>query len=633
MKILITFIIILLNITTSVFADKISFRGSGLSLELPEGFVKYDRQYLESNMDKILSQINEAGMTRTKEFVLNQMTSLEEKQGLNQFVNQNSMLNSVSFYLVDNRKSFTEEQIEKDREEIKRAAAEINGFGDNKVSTFEISTIFVSGKKGHRMIINYPGAPNYLMNDTWIEINDADMLRIIYSQPNTDLDTFVNFIEKVESTIIFAYENPFLPDCKMLGGTVISFSQCNYQIEAEDGTMVVGEANDGFITGLATVNYPSGETYRGTLVNGRTAGYGKVEFPNGNIIVGDFIDFFKKGISINENFKSVTKLAFPKANSGVVLKNDNRIYIGGLKDGNYHGEGILYVLKDDEKQKLKKDSFGIGIWENNKIKVNYRRDIDECKFDESGSIINEFCYSAAYYDDIVLVGVYEYDELKFGFQRFLTPSTEGLELGYFKNNVLNGYGFSSTDLTYTKYHFGEFIDGSANGYGVLAKQDFFHYGEFKDGDRDGFGYYEEDGRKIIGIYREREGNGYFEYEYEKGSFSASQVKNGERKGIGYMLNGTDYYYGEFKNDKADGFGISEIVGKYYLKGLFLENDLVKELEFCKKLFGDYYTNPKSEGCLGNDNVVEFREFIIDKNDGLGESWLEEYYKKERIKLD
>jgi hypothetical protein len=121
MKILITFIIILLNITTSVFADKISFRGSGLSLELPEGFVKYDRQYLESNMDKILSQINEAGMTRTKEFVLNQMTSLEEKQGLNQFVNQNSMLNSVSFYLVDNRKSFTEEQIEKDREEIKRA--------------------------------------------------------------------------------------------------------------------------------------------------------------------------------------------------------------------------------------------------------------------------------------------------------------------------------------------------------------------------------------------------------------------------------------------------------------------------------------------------------------------------------
>ena len=67
------------------------------------------------------------------------------------------------------------------------------------------------------------------------------------------------------------------------------------------------------------------------------------------------------------------------------------------------------------------------------------------------------------YDDIVLVGIYEYDELKLGFQRFLTPSTEGLELGYFKNNVLDGYGFSSTDLTYTKYHFGNFKDGTANG--------------------------------------------------------------------------------------------------------------------------------------------------------------------------
>ena len=67
-------------------------------------------------------------------------------------------------------------------------------------------------------------------------------------------------------------------------------------------------------------------------------------------------------------------------------------YVGGWKDGKYHGEGILYVLKDDEKQKLKKDSFGIGIWENNKIKVNYRREIEECEFDENGSIINEYCY-------------------------------------------------------------------------------------------------------------------------------------------------------------------------------------------------------------------------------------------------
>jgi Uncharacterized protein conserved in bacteria len=189
--------------------------------------------------------------------------------------------------------------------------------------------------------------------------------------------------------------------------------------------VVVGDAFEEFITGIATLKYRTGERYRGTLVDGRAAGYGKLEFPNGNISMGDFLEFFKKGGSITKNCKSGNKLSEPKAKGGDELKNDNRIYMGGLKDGKYQGEGILYVLKDDEKQKLKKESFGIGIWENNKIKVKYRREIEEGEFDESGSIINEYGYSAEYYDDIVLVGIYEYDELKLGYERILTAGTEG----------------------------------------------------------------------------------------------------------------------------------------------------------------------------------------------------------------
>ena len=45
-------------------------------------------------------------------------------------------------------------------------------------------------------------------------------------------------------------------------------------------------------------------------------------------------------------------------------------------------------------------------------------EIEECEFDESGSIINEYCYLAEYYDDIVLAGIYQYDELKLGFRDF-----------------------------------------------------------------------------------------------------------------------------------------------------------------------------------------------------------------------
>ena len=70
-----------------------------------------------------------------------------------------------------------------------------------------------------------------------------------------------------------------------------------------------------------------------------------------------------------------------------------------------------------------------------------------------------------------------------------------------------------------------------------------------------------------------------------------------------------------------------------IRWVYSKSDLVLEQVFCKKLFGDYYANPKTEGCSGNDNSVTFREFIVETSGGLGDRWLEEYYKKERIKLN
>ena len=66
------------------------------------------------------------------------------------------------------------------------------------------------------------------------------------------------------------------------------------------------------------------------------------EFLNGDIIVGDFLDVIKKGIAIAKDIKSVSELS-SQANSIVVLKNDNRIYIGGFKDGKYHGENTVWL--------------------------------------------------------------------------------------------------------------------------------------------------------------------------------------------------------------------------------------------------------------------------------------------------
>ena len=153
--------------------------------------------------------------------------------------------------------------------------------------------------------------------------------------------------------------NPFLPECKMLAGTVISFAHCNYFIEDEEGKYE-GEANDGFLTGLSTVKYSNGETFRGTLVNGKYEGYGKFEFPNGDLLLGDVLELFKEGITVTKIFKSVTKLSVPRANSGVTLVNDNQIYIGGLKDGKFHGEGLLYRIHESDNHK--QGQFILGIF-------------------------------------------------------------------------------------------------------------------------------------------------------------------------------------------------------------------------------------------------------------------------------
>ena len=47
-------------------------------------------------------------------------------------------------------------------------------------------------------------------------------------------------------------------------------------------------------------------------------------------------------------------------------------------------------------------------------------------------VIKYFCFSEEY-EDIIIAGIYEFNELKFGFQKFL--SDKGLELGYFKNDI------------------------------------------------------------------------------------------------------------------------------------------------------------------------------------------------------
>ena len=63
--------------------------------------------------------------------------------------------------------------------------------------------------------------------------------------------------------------------------------------------------------------------------------------------------------------------------------------------------------------------------------------------------------------------------------------------------------------------------------------------------------------------------------------------NNEKNGLSYVYEGSDYFYGEMRNDRADGLGVL-VTGNNYKQGLVFEGNLVEELEFCKKLFFFYH---------------------------------------------
>ena len=422
-------------------------------------------------------------------------------------------------------------------------------------------------------------------------------------------------------------KNPFLKDCKMSGKTFLTTSQCNFYLEAE-GAVFDMEADNGFINGLGTMKFPEGSFYRGGFVDAYFYGYGKYDLPEFNqASIGDYnAEGLIKGITILEGDVLVSEFEPAKAEFGTIHGLNSNVYIGGLKELKYHGEGIIYRIREDDNRSEKKGDYSFGIWEEGKLVVNYREDIETCEFDDNDRIINEFCYLRLLYDEVKIHGVYENDELKFGFQEFIAEGLEGLVMGYFLNDELHGYGYTSENAENTEYYIGEYQNGLRHGYGNNVSTASSYYGEYKLGKRDGFGYEVDEEKQALGIWRNDKRNGYFEIDYDSGKFIASQFKDNMQHGLGYIQDLGKSYYGEFKNNKFDGYGVI-YEGENITQGLFKDNELQEELIFCKSLLGTHSTSPKDKKCSFGQSQFTFREFIYAKNNGLGERWIEEYNKK------
>lgn len=322
------------------------------------------------------------------------------------------------------------------------------------------------------------------------------------------------------------------------------------------------------------------------LTGNCSSGFGKYEFADSTIYVGEHDDELKEGYGIM-TFKSGNKYLgdFKKGNYngyGVFKHTNGDWYAGDFVEGKYDGEGI-YTFKDGTVQN--------GLWKDG----NYQGKISFYGSPaDSVGCLNGTCkdgYGMKYY------------------------STGDHYFGYFKNGKRDGFGvyyYNSGERYY-----GEWKENSQTGYGIY----YFETGEkylgfWKSVKRDGWGinYNPFSEIKEIGIWKDDKfetdisalntgcidgkcDNGQGSYLYNNGYYYG-EFKNSIRDGAGlYLFNSGELYKGNFKQNKFDGTGVF-----YWVNGSKYEGEWSSQQRHGKGVY--FY----SDGLIDDGNF-EFNKFI------------------------
>ena len=173
----------------------------GYSVEIPDNYTEYTKEYLVANMQMIISQMADIGMTTNEEELLRGFNNLEEdRKYMDQFVNTNNFMESISYSIIGHIPILTKEEIENNKDEIAKMYAEQWGF--ENFENFEAFSLTINGKPGFRVMHPF-SLPNFYTGFTFIEINNEITMRMMYLSSTSDLEVLNTFIEEIESSIIF----------------------------------------------------------------------------------------------------------------------------------------------------------------------------------------------------------------------------------------------------------------------------------------------------------------------------------------------------------------------------------------------------------------------------------------------
>ena len=173
----------------------------GYSVEIPDNYTEYTKEYLVANMQMIIPQMADIGMVTNEEELLRGFANLEEdRKYMDQFVNTNNFIESINYSIIGRIPTFTKEEIENSKDEMAEIYAEQWGF--EKFNKFEAFSVTINGRPGHRVIHDYV-IPNFYTGFTFIEINNEITMRMMYVSATSDLKVLNTFIEEIENSIIF----------------------------------------------------------------------------------------------------------------------------------------------------------------------------------------------------------------------------------------------------------------------------------------------------------------------------------------------------------------------------------------------------------------------------------------------
>ena len=426
-------------------------------------------------------------------------------------------------------------------------------------------------------------------------------------------------------------------------------------LHLDNGNKIISTWDGEGIALRATIKYPSGDQFKGDILDYKKHGVGEYQFTNGHRFKGSFIldkrngqgvfmigngdkyeGFWKDDVFIGSAKYTLNNGDFyigevKKDNSvvgkGKLTLNNGDKYNGNIINGIAQGHGQLITKKG----KIYVGNFsngnidGIGV-EISPLEYNYKGMFKYGKKCGQGHIVyeNKKEYIGYFNNDIVCLeqGIFTFifengnkfeGEYLAGKQydvgTYIFVDGNSYHGSVIENKVVgNGtYTFKNGDV-----YKGKFEDDIICGYGELLKNNGDKYiGEFKNNKKNGkMDLIFKNGDKICGIWDEDIIVGDATISYISGGEYKGPIVNFKKHGYGlYNLNNGDKYYGSFSNDLMNGDGtLTKENGDIY-KGPFVNGKLLGIIKINyfngDSYIGQYNKSKSGKGIYTVKNIGEY----------------------------